>query len=69
MYDRLEEAIKPDDELSNQSEEYIRTGYDLTVDELRKLVHHADQILLQYHQQLIHHLELNDVKIVFVSNQ
>ena len=50
-------------------DEYILTGYDPTVDELRKLVHNADQILLQYHQQLINHLDTNDVKIVFVTNQ
>ena len=69
ILDLLEDALKPDDELSNNTEEYIRTSYDLTVDELRKLVHHADHILLQYHQQLIHHLGLNDIKIVFVTNQ
>jgi DNA mismatch repair ATPase MutS len=65
----LDDAVKPDDELGNNVDEYIRTGYDPIVDELRKLVHNADQILLQYHQQLINHLDTNEVKIIFVSNQ
>ena len=69
LHTLLEEAIKPDDELGNNVDEYIRISYDPTVDELRKLVHHADQILLQYHQQLINHLDTNEVKIIFVSNQ
>jgi len=69
LHTLLEEAIKPDDELGNNVDEYIRTSYDPTVDELRKLVHHADQILLQYHQQLINHLDTSEVKIIFVSNQ
>ena len=69
LYDRLTEMLKPDDELSNNADEYIRSGYDNSVDELRNLVHHTDQILLQYHQQLINHLDTSEVKIVFVSNQ
>lgn len=69
LHTLLEEAIKPDEELGNNVDEYIRTSYDPTVDELRKLVHNADQILLQYHQQLINHLDTNEVKIIFVSNQ
>ncbi|AKH32960.1 DNA mismatch repair protein MutS [candidate division SR1 bacterium Aalborg_AAW-1] len=69
LYDRLTEILKPDDELSNNTSEYIRTGYDTSVDELRNLVHHTDQILLQYHQQLINHLDSTEVKIIFVSNQ
>lgn len=69
LYDHLTEMLKPDDELSNNADEYIRTGYDSTVDELRNLVHHTDQILLQYHQQLINHLDTSEVKIIFVSNQ
>ena len=69
LYDRLTEILKPDDELSNNTSEYIRTWYDTSVDELRNLVHHTDQILLQYHQQLINHLDSSEVKIIFVSNQ
>lgn len=69
LYDLLAHAIKPDDELGNNVDEYISTGYDHSVDELRKLVHNADQILLQYHQQLINHIGGNEVKIIFVSNQ
>lgn len=69
VLDLLNDALKPDAELSNNTEEYIRTGYDSSIDELRTLVHHADQILLQYHQQLSKHLEIADVKIIFVSNQ
>ena len=69
LYDRLTEILKPDDELSNNTSEYIRTWYDTSVDELRNLVHHTDQILLQYHQQLINHLDSTEVKIIFVSNQ
>ena len=69
IYNTLENAIKPDEELGNNIDEYIRPNYNTIVDELRKLVHNADQILLQYHQQLINHLNINDVKIVFVTNQ
>jgi DNA mismatch repair ATPase MutS len=69
LHTLLEEAIKPDEELGNNVDEYIHGNYDPTVDELRKLVHHADQILLQYHQQLINHLDTSEVKIIFVSNQ
>lgn len=67
--EKLNDILKADDELSNNTDEYIRTGYDTTIDELRNLVHHTDQILLQYHQQLINHLDTSEVKIVFVSNQ
>ena len=69
LHTLLDDAIKPDDELGNNVDEYIRTSYDPTVDDLRKLVHNADQILLQYHQQLINHLDTSEVKIIFVSNQ
>lgn len=69
MYSLLQSAIKATDLLSPQTEEYIADGYDAQVDELRHLVHHTDQILLAYHQQLINHTQINELKIVFVTNQ
>lgn len=69
LYNDLENTLKDADDLSPQSEEYIRDGYSAEVDELRKLIHHTDQILLTYHRQLIDHTGIQDVKIVFVTNQ
>ncbi len=69
LCDLLEMAIKSTDDLSFNTEEYICDGYDTQVDTLRQLVHHTDQILLSYHQQLISHTNITEVKIVFVTNQ
>lgn len=69
MYEQLVAMLKPDHELTNNTNEYINDGYDSIVDELRVLVHHTDQILLNYHQELIRHTNISELKIVFVNNQ
>lgn len=65
----IKKVIKPDESLDMWSTEYIRDGYDSTVDELRQLIHHTDQILLSYHNQLITHLNCPEIKLIFVTNQ
>lgn len=65
----LQTAIKATEDLAPNAEEYINDNYDPQIDELRHLVHHTDQILLAYHQQLINHTQINELKIVFVTNQ
>ena len=62
-------AIKETETLSPNDTEYIRDTYDKKVDECRHLVHNTDQILLDYHQQLVQYTQINDLKIVFVKNQ
>lgn len=69
LCDRLDAALRSADDLAPNAEEYIRDGYDAQIDELRTLIHHTDQILLWYHQQLINHTKISDIRIVFVTNQ
>lgn len=69
LYNILSIAIKETEILSPNDTEYIRDAYDKKVDECRHLIHNTDQILLAYHQQLVQHTQINDLKIVFVKNQ
>lgn len=53
------------DERSN----YICDGYDTEIDELRRLAYHADDLLLQYQQELVSATGVSNVKIKYVQNQ
>jgi len=43
------------EEIQDERLNYIADGYDAEIDELRRLAYHADDLLLQYQQELVRH--------------
>jgi DNA mismatch repair protein MutS len=66
-YIELEKALK--DEWFTEELDYINDWYDSDIDELRKIAYHSDDLLLQYQQELISMIWLNNIKIKYIANQ
>ena len=54
LHGLLEEALHDDDVLQ-QDMNFVRDGYDATIDEGRKIAFHSDELLLAYQQELVKH--------------
>ena len=64
---RLRELLQ--EEIQDERLNYIADGYDAEIDELRRLAYHADDLLLQYQQELVRHTWLSNIKLKYVQNQ
>ena len=62
----LNEWLKDGD--FTQDQDFIKDGFSPEIDELRKLVYHSDQLLIDYQQKLTQQLQI-PVKIKYVNNQ
>lgn len=57
-----------DDHISDDSG-YICDGVDAEIDRLRHMVHHSDELMLAYQQDLVQHSGITRIKIKYVTNQ
>lgn len=53
----------------NDEIDYIRDGFDVEVDELRRIAYHSDELLIAYQQEVVQHSGIANVKVKYVSNQ
>lgn len=60
--------MKNDEEYADDID-FIRDGYQDTIDELRKIAYHSDDLLVQYQQELTQIAGIPNVKVKFVLNQ
>lgn len=68
LYNYLEQVLKNDEEYKDDID-YIRDGYNVQIDELRKIAYHSDELLLQYQQELAQRAGIPTVKVKFILNQ
>jgi len=68
IYNYLEQLLKNDEDYKDDID-YIRDGYNNSIDELRKIAYHSDDLLLQYQQELAKAAGIPNVKVKFVMNQ
>jgi DNA mismatch repair ATPase MutS len=68
LYDFLCKLLKSDEDV-HEDMEYIADGYDVHIDDLRKIAYHSDDLLLKYQQELVQKTGVNNVKVKFVMNQ
>ncbi|MEI6119329.1 MAG: hypothetical protein WCP92_09380 [bacterium] len=60
--------MKNDDEYKDDID-FIRDGYQSTIDELRKIAYHSDELLMQYQQELANVAGIPNVKVKYILNQ
>ncbi len=68
IYNHLEQLLKNDDEYKDDID-FIRDGYQSTIDELRKIAYHSDELLMQYQQELANVAGIPNVKVKYILNQ
>lgn len=68
LYNYLEQLIKDDTEYHDDIN-FVRDGYDPSIDDLRTIAFHSDELLLSYQQTLAQITGVHNVKLKFVMNQ
>lgn len=66
-HDRLQTVLQ--EEVRDERSNYIADWYNTEIDELRRLAYHADDLLLQYQQELVWQTGVTNIKIKYIQNQ
>lgn len=55
--------------ISSDEMNYVADGYDMEIDQLKKMVYHSDSLLMEYHQDLVNYTGVQNIKIKFIAHQ